>query len=166
AALPIHREIARRPDRWQADIAGEDSVLRGVVADRLGDLLRVDRSLPGRPDSEIVERLARLRVMALRSSEMPTIALLVDERQQRRERRSDIAGDPKIDRDTTPYVLGPDIDLRNADARPFGIKLSIGEVGPEHEQHIAVAHRVVARREADQTGHTDVVGIVPFDVLL
>jgi hypothetical protein len=51
---------------------------------------------------------------------------------------------------------------------PFlsGVEQAIGEVGPEHQQHVADAHSIVTRRETDQPGHTDVIRIVPFDVLL
>ena len=61
---------------------------------------------------------------------------------------------------------GRDIDLRNARAAALRIELPIREVGAEHQQDVAVAHRVVAGREADQPGHADVVGVVPFDMLL
>jgi len=40
--LGAHREIACRPNRWQADIARENRVRRGQIADRLRDLLRMD----------------------------------------------------------------------------------------------------------------------------
>jgi hypothetical protein len=57
-AFAVHREIARRPHRRQADIAGEDGILCRQVADRLGDLLRMDQALAGRSLGEIVEPLA------------------------------------------------------------------------------------------------------------
>jgi hypothetical protein len=40
-----HRRLARGPHRRQTDIASEDSVCGSLVADRLGDLLRVDQAL-------------------------------------------------------------------------------------------------------------------------
>ena len=43
--------------------------------------------------------------------------------------------------------------------------MAIGEVGPEHQQDVAVSHRVVAGREAYEPGHAHVVGVVPFDML-
>ena len=63
-------------------------------------------------------------------------------------------------------LLGPDIDLRDADARSLRIELPIGKVGPEHQQDVAVEHRVIAGRKADQPGHADVVGVLPLDMLL
>ena len=97
---------------------------------------------------------------------MRAVALLLEQRQQRRERRAHVADDAEIDRRAATDVLRPEIDLRDADTAPSRIELAIGEVGPEHQQDVAVEHRVVAGREADQPGHADVVGIVPFDMLL
>ena len=164
--LAVHRQIARGPHRRQADVAGEDGVLGGLVADRLGDLLRMDEPLAGRADGEIVERLARLGVVLLRLGEMRAVALLLEQRQQRRERRAHVADHAEIDRRAAADVLRPDIDLRDADAAPSRIELPIGEIGPEHQQDVAVEHRVIAGREADQPGHADVVGVVPLDMLL
>ena len=38
----------------------------------------------------------------------------------------------------------------------LGIELPIREIRSQHQQRVAVDHRVVARREADQPGHADV----------
>jgi hypothetical protein len=62
-------------------------------------------------------------------------------------------------------VLGPDVDLGVGRRRLQGKELAVGEVGGQHQERVAVAHRV-ARREADQASHADVERVVPFDVLL
>ena len=80
-------------------------------------LVQPNQPLSWRPDSEVVERLARLHVVPLRLSQMRAVALLVDERQQRGERCADIADNAEIDGRATSDVLRPNIDLRNADAR-------------------------------------------------
>jgi hypothetical protein len=46
------------------------------------------------------------------------------------------------------------------------IELTIGKIGAEHQQHIAIEHRIVTGGEADQTGHSDIVRVVPLDVFL
>ena len=51
-------------------------------------------------------------------------------------------------------------------AATLRIELPVGEVGPQHEQDIAIEHGVVARREADQSGHANIVGVVPLDMFL
>jgi hypothetical protein len=48
----------------------------------------VDQPLTGRADGEIVERLARFRVVLPRLGEMRAIALLIEKRQQRRDGRT------------------------------------------------------------------------------
>ena len=63
-------------------------------------------------------------------------------------------------------MLRSTIDLSDARAAALRIELPIRKISPEHQQDVAVEHRVVARRESDQPGHADVVGIVPLDVLL
>jgi hypothetical protein len=52
APLAVQREVARRPDGRQPDIAGEDGVVVGEIADRLGDLLRMGRALAGPANGE------------------------------------------------------------------------------------------------------------------
>jgi hypothetical protein len=49
-----------------------------LVADCLGDLLRMEEPLAGRSLGKMVELLARLGVMLLRSGEMRAVALLLE----------------------------------------------------------------------------------------
>src|SRR5260370_12398578 len=84
--LAVHRQIARSPHRRQADITGEDGVLRGVIADHLGDLMRVDQAFAGRADGQIVERLARFGVVLSGLRKMRAVAFLLQQRQQGGER--------------------------------------------------------------------------------
>src|SRR5262249_48630625 len=74
--LAVHREIARRPHRRQADVAGEDRVVRRMIADRFGNLLGMDRRLAGASDRELLEALARLAIMFTRPLEVAAVALL------------------------------------------------------------------------------------------
>ncbi|MHC2687110.1 hypothetical protein ACVJDU_008674 [Bradyrhizobium diazoefficiens] len=45
-------------------------------------------------------------------------------------------------------------------------ELLVGEIGAEHHQRVAGVHGGIARGEADEPGHADIVGIFVFDVLL
>src|SRR5579859_7669687 len=66
-------------------------------------------------------------------------------------------------------MLGTDFPYRQfypKDARVLRIELPIRKIRPQHEEQVAGFHRPISGREADQTGHADVVGIVPFDMLL
>jgi hypothetical protein len=73
--LAVHRQIARRPHRRQAHVAGEDGVLCRQIADRLRHLLRVDQPLSGRTHGELVKRLARFGIMSPR---LRTVGLLIE----------------------------------------------------------------------------------------
>ena len=61
-------------------------------------------------------------------------------------------------------ALRPDVDLRDPGA--LGIELPVGKVGAEHEQRVAILHRLVARGEADEAGHADIERVVVLDMLL
>jgi len=50
--------------------------------------------------------------------------------------------------------------------RTTRIELAIREVGAEHQEHVAIEHGVVTRRETDQPGHADIKRVVPLDMLL
>ena len=95
---------------------------------------------------------------------MTPVALDLDARHERAERRPDLADNAEIDRNAAPDRLRTDIDL--SDARVLGIEGPIGKIRAEHQERVAGFHGVIAGREADQAGHADVVGIVPLDMIL
>ena len=82
--------------------------------------------------------LARLR-------EMPLVPILLQQRQQGGNGFLYTADHTDIDGSTASNVLCPDIDMSDADPCPLRIELSIWKIGPKHQQHIAVEHRVVTR---------------------
>jgi hypothetical protein len=63
-------------------------------------------------------------------------------------------------------LLGANIDLDDVRAFFFRVKLAIRKIRTEHQQHVAIEHRIVTRRKANQTCHADVIRIVPLDVFL
>src|SRR5215470_4175447 len=72
--------------------------------------------------------------------------------------------------DKTVVKLGPtselftaNVDLHNR--RILRKELLIRKVGPQHQQHTAVHHCVIARRETKQTGHAHVEWVIKLDVL-
>ena len=164
AALAVHLQVARRPDRRCADIEGEDRVLRCEVADRLGNELRMDRLVAGLPGRQFVQILACLAVVGEAVIEMRAVALGLEPRQQPLDRGANVGEDSEIEPAATPEVFRPDVDL--GDLCVIGEELAIREIGAEHQKHVRVHHRVIAGREADEPGHADIVGVVPFDVLL
>src|SRR6516225_3155502 len=98
--------------------------------------------------------------MLLRLAEVLAVALSLEQREKRRQRCPDITDNAEIDRHAAPDVLRSQIDLRDADTVSFRIELAIGEVGPEHQQDVAISHCKVSGREANEPGHADVVGII------
>ena len=75
-------------------------------------------------------------------------------------------GADEADRDRCPLadVLDVLVDLDDLDA--VGDEAVVGEVGAEHHQHLAVPHRVVARRVADEAGEPDDVRVAVVEDVL
>src|SRR5260221_14549036 len=76
--LSVHREVARGPDRRQADVAGEYRIVVCQLAQREGHLLGVDQLPSGACVREIVEVLARFAIVTPRVVEMRDVGLLVE----------------------------------------------------------------------------------------
>lgn len=88
----------------------------------------------------------------------------LQKRQQSLDGGADVTDETEIDPGTATEIFWAQIDLR--DFRVRRKKLAIGKVRAEQEQRVASHHRVVARGETDEAGHSDVIGIVIFDKLL
>jgi len=75
-----------------------------------------------------------------------------------------LADQTKLDRspDTTNRLC-PDVYL--GDAGILWEELPIGKIRAQHQKCVTGFHGLVARGEADQAGHSDVIGILPLDVL-
>src|SRR5258707_9370157 len=164
--LAVHGQIARGPYRRKTDVAGEDGILRSVIAERFGNLLRVDRFAAGLANREPIEILARSAVMFRRPVEMGALARLLDERQHTFNGRGNVANYPEIDWRAAADLFGSHIHLRDAYPRTARIELAIRKIGTEHQEDVAIEYGVVARGEADQPGHADIKRVVPLDMLL
>ena len=84
--------------------------------------------------------------------------------QERRERLADVADETQCE-GRSP-AQGARIAINLKDSRLLRIEGAIREIGAEHQDGVAGHQGVIAGREADQTGHAHVEGVVPFDVLL
>ena len=118
------------------------AVLSGVGFDRIGD-----RIWPGR-----------------RTRQFVVVLVLLELRKQHLQRRLRVTYQPEIKFRATSELLPAQIDLR--DLRLFWIKLLIGKIGADHEQHFAIHHRVVTGGKSEQTSHADVERIVVLDEFL
>src|SRR5258706_296458 len=104
-----------------------------------------------------------LGVVFQRGVEMASIALGDETRQQPAQGGAHLADQTKLDRSPTTNRLCPDVDL--GDAGILREELAIGEISAQHQKRVAGFHGLVPRGEADQAGHSDVVGIFPLDML-
>ena len=80
ATFAVHLEIACRPDGRGADIAGENGVFIGKMADLLCQILRVDCLIAG--FRQIVEPFSRVAIMFERLIEEMAIGFLFQQRQE------------------------------------------------------------------------------------
>ena len=95
---------------------------------------------------------------------MGAVGLGFEQRKQRDQRVFYRPDETEVDLCAAPDLVAADIDLDHLGV--FGKELRVRKIGSEHQQNVAFFHGVVARTEADQTGETDVEGIVELDVLL
>src|ERR1700692_2713238 len=143
-AFAVHRQVARSPNGRQTHVARKYGVVRGELAQGGRYLLRVYQASRRARLRKVVKVFARVLIMMTRIIEMRLIDLLVETRQQRSDRRGDIAHEAQLDRRAAAQVLGSDIDLRDVHAA-LGIELSVREVSAEHQQSVAILHRGVDR---------------------
>src|ERR1700692_2847772 len=125
----------------------------------------MDELLARLTDGQIVETLSRLSIMLDGPIQVLAILLLRQQREQGIERGSHVTDEPQMDRRATAELFRPDVNLRDASAS-LRVKLTIGEIRAQHQQRIAVVHRVIAGRETDEPCDANYIGIVPFHVLL
>jgi hypothetical protein len=111
-----------------------------------------------------VELSARLLVINQGIAEMTGVCLLPDRRQHGIQGVLDRAEQAEMERAAIAERFRPHIDLR--DLRALRIERPVRKIRTEHQECVAVLHRGVTRRKADETGHPHVVGIVVFDEFL
>ena len=85
-------------------------------------------------------------------------------RQQRAQRLPDVADEAERDVRAPAEVGRVVVDLD--DRRPVGQEHVVGEVGAEHEQQVALAHRLRRPAPAEQPGHPDRRRVVVLDHVL
>ena len=125
----------------------------------------MDRLAAGRALRERVEAFARLLVVRDRIVEMLAFASSVlSSGSSASMVELDIADEAEIELAAPAEIFRADVDLR--DLAVGREELLVGKIGAEHQQHVAGVHGRVARREADEAGHADIVGVVVFDMLL
>src|SRR5580658_1360577 len=82
AALAVHTQISRSPDRRCPDIAGEDCVVCGELIDQSSDVLRMNGRFTGLTCRELVQAFSDFMIVIGRSLKVLTVRLLFKERKQ------------------------------------------------------------------------------------
>src|SRR5260370_37903112 len=140
--LAVHREIARRPDGRGPHIAGENSVPGGKLVEDPDHMLRMDGFLAPLTRRNLVETLPRFLIMRQRALQMLVITLCVQLWQQGSEGSPRVSHKTVIDLGAPSQLFSPDVDLD--DRRILGEELLVGKVRSNHQQEVAVHHRVIA----------------------
>ncbi len=92
---------------------------------------------------EIVEAGAGLGVMLARGIQEFRRSLAGKTRQQCRDRLAHVADQTEFDRHAAPQRRRIAIDLRHLGA--IGIEIAVGKVGAQHQERVALLHRMIAR---------------------
>src|SRR5580704_13472933 len=162
--LSIHRQIPRSPNRWCAHIARNNRVIGRKLVERPDDVLRMNLLSAGSRHGQRIEILARYAIALKRCLQMMVVTVLLQSWQKSLEGHPRIADKSIVDLGTAPELLSPDVNLR--DLGISRIKLLIGEIGSNHQQEVAVHHRVVSGCKSQQTRHPNVERVVVLNELL
>src|SRR6202041_3139481 len=97
-------------------------------------------------------------------AKMARVSLLLDRWQHRVEGILHGTEQAEMERTTIAQGFRPYVDL--SDFCMLRIKRPIRKICTEHQQGVAILHGRIARRKADEAGHSDVVRVVVLDELL
>src|SRR5713101_7962921 len=163
APLAVHGEIARRPDRRGAHIAGKHRVLGGNLVEHPDHVLGMNGLLAGLAHGQLIEALPCLPVVLERSPQVLVVPVLLELGQEGSEGRLGVPHEAVVDPGTPAQLFPAEVDLD--DGRVRGKELLVREVRSDHQQEVTVHHGVIARGESEQSGHADVERIVVLDEL-
>ena len=119
----------RGPQRWDVrcvsgepggDVEGEDSVLRGGVAQHLRHVSRMAPAA-GAPGGQIVQVLACLVTVGQAAVEVHAVGLRFQTRQQRLDGCAHVARHAEVDAAAPAQALRPQVHLRDPDVRRVGL---------------------------------------------
>ncbi len=121
------------------------------------------RFFAGSLGREFVEAFARILIVRKGGLQVFVVIVLIQLRPKRSESRLGISHEAVIDLGPPAQLLSTDVNLNNGGI--LGKKLLIRKICPDHQQKIAIHHRVVTRRKSQQSGHSHVKRVVVLDVL-
>ena len=148
----------------RAHITGKNCVFGGKLVEHPDHVLRMDRSLARSVGREFIQALARFPVVFERGLQVLIVFFVFQSWQKGAQRRLRVPHKAVINLGAPAQLFSPDVDLHHR--RILGIELLIREVGPDHQQQVAVHHGVIARRKSQQAGHAHVERVVVLDEFL
>ncbi len=139
----VHRQVAGRPDRRSAHVAGKNSVLRSELVEHSRKILRMDRLPALSVCRQFIEALACLSIMFERGIQVRIELVLVEFRQKGANGCLRIPYEAVIDFCAPAQLFSTDVNLD--DRCVLGKELLVRKVRSDHQQHVAVHHGVIAR---------------------
>ena len=113
---------------------------------------------------EFIETFARFLIMFDRSLQVIVVPVLFQLWQERLQCRLRIPHKTVVHLCAPPELLSAKINLD--DGCVLGKELLVRKVRSDHQQKIAVHHRVIAGRKSEQSGHAHVERVVVLDEFL
>src|SRR6266851_1354999 len=157
-------KVADGPYGWRTNVRDENRVVGREPADGCRDELWVQRRTPTPLSGKAIETSSGAAIVGRHAIEVLRVVLHGQQRQQCINRVPDCADERDLDGHPAADLLASDIDLDHWDT--FWVERAVRKVRPEHQQRVTVLHCPIARTEADEPSHADVVWVVVLDELL
>src|SRR5258708_7488375 len=157
-------KVSGRPYSWRTNVGDENRVIGREPVDSCRDELWVQRRTPTPLSGKAIETSSGAAIVRRHAVEVLRVAFHGQQRQQCINRVADRAGERDLDGHPAADLLSSDIDLDHWDT--YWVERAVRKVRPEHQQRVTVLHRPIARTEADEPSHANVVWVVVLDELL
>ncbi len=128
----VHRQVAGRPNRRSANVAGENSVLRSELVEHSGKILRMDGPLTLSICRKFIEALACLTIVLDRGIQVRIELVLVQFWQKGTDGCLRISDKAVVDFCAPAQLFSTDINLNNRCV--LGIELLVRKVGTDHQK--------------------------------
>src|ERR1035437_7043308 len=160
----VHCQVSCRPDRRRAHIAREDGVVCTKLVEHPDNILRVDMLIGWIRRGKVIKTLPCLPIVFDRRLQMLIVLVVGQPRKEGTKRGLRVPYVAVIDSCSSAELFATDVKLYNP--RILGIELLIRKIRPNHQQDIAVHHRVIAGGESEKTRHPHGIRVVVFDEFL
>ncbi len=127
--LAAHLDVAGRPGRHRAAVAGDDGVVGQELVEVVRDHLRLHRLVRAR--AALLQQLVPLLHALLGLLQEAAILLALDQRQQRLQDALAVADQADVDRVAQADARRIDVDLDALGLAGLGIELHVGEAAAE-----------------------------------